>query len=272
MSGCRARRHEAASEVRCHDSIPSMDVNRTARATSFGAWAEEYDDCRPSYPASAVEWLLGDARRVVEIGAGTGKLTDRLVEHHGVALDVIEIDRRMLRVIRERHPTLSVHETGATDLPLADGAADAVLVADAWQWLPKDETASEVARVLRAGGWLGCVWNDMAASTPEWQWEAVRLRADIADQVRGLAPLERLGVTTGHAEQRTFRWRWMLSPRQWRGYVSTLSHVRSLPPRECQQALDVAERLATEWCEAADTIAIALDLDAVCIRWLPRPM
>lgn len=206
-----------------------MDGDRAARATSFGAWANEYDDCRPSYPARAVRWLLDDARRVA--GAGTGKLTDRLVEHHDGGLDVTEVDGRMLRVIRERYPTMSVHEAEATELPFADDTADAVLVADAWQWFPTDEAAYEVARVLRAGGWLGCVWNDMAASTPEWQWEAMRLQADIADHARDLAPLERFGITTGHAVQRTFGWQWTLSPRQWRGYVSTLSHVRTLPAR-----------------------------------------
>lgn len=212
---------------------------------------------------------MGDARRVVEVGAGTGKLTDRLVEQGDVSLDVTEIDGRMLRVISERHPTLSVHETGATALPLADGAADAVLVADAWQWFPKEEAAAEVARVLRPGGWLGCVWNDMAASTPEWQWDAVRLRSDIANQVRDLAPLDRLGLRAGQAEQRVFRWSWMLSPSQWRGYVSTLSHIQSLPAQECHDALALAERLASEACDALGTPSITLDLDAVCIRWLP---
>ena len=64
----------------------------STRATSFGAWAEEYDDHRPTYPDDAVDWLLPPhAARVAEVGAGTGKLTDRLVGR-GLDLDVVEPD------------------------------------------------------------------------------------------------------------------------------------------------------------------------------------
>lgn len=246
-----------------------MDETRMARAVSFGAWADEYDDCRPSYPDTAVGWLIDDARRVVEVGAGTGKLTDRLIEQDDISLDVTEIDGRMLRVIRARYPTLQVHETGATALPVDAAAVDAVLVADAWHWFPKERAAAEVSRVLRPGGWLGCVWNDMAATTPDWQWDAARLSAEIAHQSRGMAPLDRLGLTSGDADRRTFPWSWMLTPRQWRGYVSTLSHVRSLPHAECQEVLAAAESLASKSCVAAGTSTVALELDAVCIRWRP---
>lgn len=129
-----------------------MDQSRLARATSFGAWADEYHDSRPSYPAAAVEWLVGDAQRVIEVGAGTGKLTDGLVEVNQVLLTVTEIDGRMLRLIATRHPTLPLHEASATNLPVSNGSVDAVLVADAWHWFPKEETVAEVSRVLRSGG------------------------------------------------------------------------------------------------------------------------
>lgn len=246
-----------------------MAETRMARATSFGAWATEYDESRPSYPDAAVAWLLNGARRVLEVGAGTGKLTDRLIGFEDISVDVTEIDGRMLRVVSERHPTLPVHIAGATDLPLDDGAVDAVLVADAWQWFPKQAAAAEVARVLRPSGWLGCVWNDMAATTPDWQWHAARLDPDIAARVRGMAPLERLGLTSGNADQRTFQWRWLLTPAQWRSYLATVSHVRTLPPQECEKVLAEAERLATEECAAAGTSTVTLKFEAVCIRWRP---
>src|SRR5262245_35789225 len=118
----------------------------TARATSFGAWAVEYDDWRPKYPDAAVDWLTPlSGARVAELGAGTGKLTDRLIEL-GLELDVVEPDGRMLEIIRQRHPRLRTHETGATSLPLGDASVDAVVVADAWHWFPKKEAAAEVAR------------------------------------------------------------------------------------------------------------------------------
>jgi ubiquinone/menaquinone biosynthesis C-methylase UbiE len=113
----------------------------TTRATSFGAWADEYDDWRPTYPDAAVDWLVPPCgARVAEVGAGTGKLTDRLIER-GLALDVVEPDGRMLSVINQRHPRLRTHQTGAATLPFGDATVDAVLVADAWHWFPKTEAA-----------------------------------------------------------------------------------------------------------------------------------
>ena len=215
---------------------------KSARATSFGGWAAEYHDWRPTYPDAAVDWLTPPVgAHVAEIGAGTGKLTDRLVER-GLQLDVVEPDGRMLELVRQRHPRLRTHEAGADDLPLADASVDAVLVADAWHWFPKGEAAAEVARVLRPNGWLGCVWN-VPVLTHGWEWQALRLDPKLAPPA-DLDPLDRLGLSTGAAEQRSFRWTWTLTPQQWRGFVSTVSHVRLLPEDECGAALDETERLA----------------------------
>lgn len=239
----------------------------TSRATSFGAWADEYDRWRPGYPDEAVAWLLPpDARRVAEVGAGTGKLTDRLVER-GLEVDVVEPDGRMGGLIARRHPGVRVHESGAEALPIDDDFVDAVLVADAWHWFPKDESAAEVARVLRPGGWLGCVWN-VPVLEHDWQWRALGLDPALA-LPEDTAALERLGLATGTAEQSTFRWTWMLTPEQWRGFVSTVSHVALLPDDERAAALDETERLVAEACERAGTPAVPLVHDALCVRWSP---
>lgn len=238
-----------------------------SRATSFGAWADAYDEWRPTYPDEAVDWLVPEgAAQVVEVGAGTGKLTDRLVER-GLELDVVEPDGRMLEVIRQRHPQLRTHERGATDLPVGDASVDAVLVADAWHWFPKEEAADEAARVLRPGGWLGCVWN-VARLQDDWEWRALRLDPALQPPVDGEA-LEHLGLSTGRAEQRAFRWAWQLSPQEWRGYVSTVSHVRLLPESELHAVLDETEQLVARACAAAGTTTAPLTFDALCVRWYP---
>jgi ubiquinone/menaquinone biosynthesis C-methylase UbiE len=248
----------------CHHLL--MD---TQRATSFGSWADEYDVSRPTYPTVAVDWLVPPgARFVVEAGAGTGKLTDRLVERGDLELDVTEIDGRMLEIISKRYPELRTHETGVSALPVGDASVDAVLVADAWHWFPKAEAAAEVTRVLRPGGWLGCMWNDMVP-TGDWQWKAVRLDPAIAASIESRSPRDRLGLTFGHAVQQRFRWTWMLTPEQWRSYVATVSHVRTLPEDECRAALDDTERLAAEACTAAGECVVPLVYDAVCVRWQP---
>lgn len=89
----------------------------SARATSFGAWADEYDEWRPTYPDAAVDWLVPPAGApVAEVGAGTGKLTDRLVERR-LDLDVVEPDGRMLALIRRRHPEPAHPRSGGHQPP-----------------------------------------------------------------------------------------------------------------------------------------------------------
>lgn len=241
----------------------------TPRATSFGAWAEEYDQWRPTYPEVAVDWLVPThASHVLEVGAGTGKLTDRLVER-GLEIDVVEPDVRMLELIRRRHPQLRTHEAGVADIPLRDGSVDAVLVADAWHWFPKEDAAREVARVLRPDGWLGCL---RYVPRPQHDWEWLALQLDPALQPPDdIEPLERLGLATGHAEQQVFGWTWTLTPAQWRGFVSTVSHVRTLPDEEREAILVETEELVTRACEAVGVAAVPIRHDAVCIRWYPPP-
>ncbi len=101
LIGRTARVTACSRRLRSATTAMIADVD-TARGTSFGAWADEYDDWRPTYPDAAVDWLVPpDGSHVAEIGAGTGKLTDRLVERC-LELDVVEPDGRMLGIISQR--------------------------------------------------------------------------------------------------------------------------------------------------------------------------
>ena len=240
-----------------------------SRATSFGAWADEYDVWRPTYPDAAVEWLVPpEAAHIVEVGAGTGKLTDHLMTR-GPELDVVEPDGRMLAILKQRHPKLRTHEAGVSSLPLGDESVDAVVVADAWHWFPKEQAAAEVERVLRPTGWLGCVWN-VPVLHHEWEWQALRLDPAL-QRPDDLDPLDRLGLSRGHAEQKAFRWTWTLTPHQWRGFVSTVSHVRLLPEVERMLVLDKTEELVARACAVAGATTAPLTHDALCVRWYPSP-
>ncbi len=99
-----------------------------------------------------------DARDVLDLGAGTGKLTTRLVER---GLDVIAVDpiAEMLDVLRATLPDTPALLGTAEQIPLRDNSVDAVLVAQAWHWFDPERAVAEVARVLRPGGRLGLVWN-----------------------------------------------------------------------------------------------------------------
>ena len=80
-----------------------VDAERVRRAASFESVAEIYERARPDYPADAVEWLVGDARRVLDLAAGTGKLTRGLAAD-GRELVAVEPSEAMLAELRRAVP------------------------------------------------------------------------------------------------------------------------------------------------------------------------
>jgi SAM-dependent methyltransferase len=131
-----------------------------AHATSFGSAAATYERGRPPYPPEALDWLLPPgARRVLDLGAGTGKLTRQLA---GRGLDVVAVEplAGMRAELSRVLPGTPVLDGSAEHIPLPDGSVDAVLAAQAWHWVTPERAAPEVARVLRPGGTLGLVWNE----------------------------------------------------------------------------------------------------------------
>jgi SAM-dependent methyltransferase len=133
--------------------------DRSRRATSFGAIAEDYDRFRPGPPSPAVEWVLPQpCEEAVEIGAGTGALTRQLVRHvrHVTA---VEPDPRMAAVLAARVPGVTVLSGRAEELPVRGKSADAVVGSSMWHWVDEALASSEAARVLRPGGVLGLLWS-----------------------------------------------------------------------------------------------------------------
>ncbi len=136
------------------------------RAASFGSVAAEYAEFRPSYPADAVEWLAGHApAQVLELGAGTGKLTERLVAlgHDVTATDPSE---QMLDLLAQAVPRARCTTCSAEDLPMANASFDVVVVAQAFHWFDRERALPEIARVLRPGGVLAVVWNRADQKVP----------------------------------------------------------------------------------------------------------
>jgi SAM-dependent methyltransferase len=137
-----------------------------ARRTSFGAVAADYAALRPGYPAEAVAFLLGDhPRRVLDLGAGTGLLTDVLLAagHEVVAVDP---SAPMLDQLRARLPLVQTGVGGAEAVPLPDGSVDAVVAGQAAHWFDPAPAAAELRRVLRPGGVVGFVWNTRDERVP----------------------------------------------------------------------------------------------------------
>jgi SAM-dependent methyltransferase len=138
--------------------------NWTARRASFGAVAQAYAAHRPDYPEAAVRWSLAPAGsdvtrlRVLDLGAGTGKLTAVLLGM-GAAVTAVDPDPAMLSELRRLVPAARALVGSAEAIPLPDGSVDAVLCGQALHWFDMGRAVPEIARVLVPGGPLAGLWN-----------------------------------------------------------------------------------------------------------------
>ena len=145
------------------------DVHPVA-AAGFGAAADVYERARPSYPEEAVTWIaerthLDEGSTIVDVGAGTGKLTRMLVATHArvVAVEPVEA---MRAVLLDRVPGIEVLDGTAEAIPLPDASADAITVAQAFHWFDHERAIPELNRVLKPGGWLVLIWNSRDMNDP----------------------------------------------------------------------------------------------------------
>ena len=135
-------------------------------ARSFDLAAEEYEATRPSYPDELLDLLpVATNATVLDLGAGTGKLTRVLARRYGRVIAVEPLDR--MRGILERVvPDVEALRGSAEEIPLGDASVDAVFAAQAFHWFDHDRALPEIGRVLRPGGVLAVVWNGPDESRP----------------------------------------------------------------------------------------------------------
>ncbi|MFE5709940.1 class I SAM-dependent methyltransferase [Streptomyces sp. NPDC056501] len=133
---------------------------RLLHSSSFGAAAAAYAAHRPDYAQAAVRWALESAPgpRVLDLGAGTGKLTATLA---GLGADVIAVepDPAMLTELRRALPAVRALQGSAEAIPLPDASVDAVLAGNAMHWFDMAVAGPEISRVLAPGGILAGLWN-----------------------------------------------------------------------------------------------------------------
>jgi len=145
-------------------------VVHEAASTGFSRSAEAYDRARPDYPAAAVDGFvaalgLRPGSRVIDVGAGTGKLTAPLAER-GTDVLAVEPVAEMRALIAARAPNAATAAGVAERLPAPDGEADAVVAGQAFHWFATDAALAEFARCLRPEGRLGLIWNRRSPTDP----------------------------------------------------------------------------------------------------------
>jgi SAM-dependent methyltransferase len=163
-----------------------------AAAGGFGATAHVYERARPDYPMSAINHLVErlDIRpgaTVLDLGAGTGKLTRQLVPT-GATIVAIEPVEAMRAQLQASVPGVEVIDCTAEQISWPDADADAVVAGQAFHWFDAPRALIEIHRVLRSGGGLGLMWNTRDETEP---W-AARI-TEIIRPYEGDAPRERHG-------------------------------------------------------------------------------
>ncbi|MDO3403529.1 class I SAM-dependent methyltransferase [Mycolicibacterium neoaurum] len=232
------------------------------RSLSFGEEAAAYERGRPSYPPEAIDWLLPHgAHTVLDLGAGTGKLTVRLVER---GLDVVAVDPipEMLDVLSSSLPGTPALLGTAEDIPLPDDSVDCVLVAQAWHWFDPQRAADEIARVLRPGGRLGLVWN----TRDERMGWVKDLGAIIGHEHDPLNDPVTLTEPFGPIERTQVEWTSYLTPQALIDLVASRSYCITSPAEVRTRTLDRVRELLSTHPALANSSGLALPYVTVGIR------
>jgi SAM-dependent methyltransferase len=228
----------------------SQPSDPSTHALSFAGVADAYERARPSYPQEATTWLVGSAAaRVVELGAGTGKLTSGLLAagHRVVATDPLEpMLQHLSRVCPGAVPVLA----RAEQIPVRGRWADVVVSAQAYHWFDLDRALPEIARVLKPGGRIALVWNLRDERIP-WVKRLGRL---IGTQEQNTDPTQDLlsSHLFGFVESARFRFWQPLDRDRLRDLVLSRSTIATMAAAEREEVLAQVDELYDGYGRGAD--------------------
>jgi SAM-dependent methyltransferase len=219
---------------------------------SFELVADVYERARPSYPPQAVAWIadrldLREGRSVLDLGAGTGKLTRALLAT-GAHVIAVEPGDEMRARLEHAVAGAEALRGAAEEIPLLDGSVDAITVGQAFHWFRHDEAIPELHRVLRPGGGVALVWNSRDPDNP--------LQREIGELIAPFVPPGRpdaeewprpLGESElfGPLEEQRFSFVEELDPDTLAERIASVSFVAAAPA-EARQKLDASLRRVAE--------------------------
>ncbi|QKJ61178.1 class I SAM-dependent methyltransferase [Serratia fonticola] len=225
-----------------------------AAAAGYQANADRYVLGRPDYPAEIAVWLrevleLQPGKTVIDLGAGTGKFTPRLLET-GANVIAVEPVAQMLEKLAAAFPQVKTLAGTAESLPLPDESVDAVVCAQSFHWFATRQALAEIQRVLKPGGKLGLVWN-MRDARVGW----VRKLNQIVDRHEGDAPRfytgewRRLFPSPGFAQlqEQVFMLGHSGAPEDViYNRVRSTSFIAALPQQQQEQVIEQIRQLVVE--------------------------
>lgn len=230
-------------------------MSRTA-APRFGEVSSTYDFGRLSYPPEAVRWVLSaDPKLVVDLAAGTGKLTASLAADGAMRVLAVEPDEAMLHHV-PKHMAWRV-QARAEYLPVATASIDAVLVAQALHWFDLEDAMSEIRRVLKPGGVFGVLahadddrvdWISALCDLTESPARASAISSDLPEVVQSCFRVE--FDTFAHSE--------FFTPHRLSAMIASRSGVMALSHQRKKVLLSKVECLAP---------GASFEFHSVCLCW-----
>jgi SAM-dependent methyltransferase len=221
-------------------------------AANFAVVADAYERGRPEYApavvgAMAAELGLAPGAPVLDLAAGTGKLTRALVAF-GLEVIAVEPQPELRDKLAAGLGAERVRDGVAEAIPLDDGSVDAVTVADGFHWFEQTAALVEIRRVLRPGGglallttypdWSGASWADelgkrISELRPEHPFFDGPRWSDVVAAAGGWTPLRLIRVTTTRPAH----------PERVVDYAASMSFVAALPPDRLAEWLADAAHL-----------------------------
>jgi SAM-dependent methyltransferase len=241
-------------------------VTEVDLAATFLSIGEDYERHRPGFPeeiAAAVAPV--PVRRVLDLAAGTGKFSERLIARSDEVI-AVEPSEQMLAVLRGKLPQVRALIGTAEAIPLPDDVCDLVTVAQAYHWFDPERASREIRRVLRDSGRLALIWN---GPDPRCAWDSDAHKiahpntdADLADP-HSSATLEVPGFT----QTRTIRVCWSEDISR-QGYLDRWMTVSSFLAADERERSDMIRRVETVLdahpdTRDADTLRLAHVTDAL---------
>ena len=212
-------------------------------SVAFGRVAEAYERCRPSYPGEIVAWVieklrLGPGKTVVDVGAGTGKLTRQLVPT-GARVIAVEPLEEMREQLLGAVEGVEVLAGSAEALPLPDLAADGITVAAAFHWFDVDRALPELHRVLKPGCGLAIIGNgrDLEQPLQAAVQSIIEVYLPGLDELRGWIPVLEASPLFGPLEGVEATFEQYFDAAGLAERVGTISYIARLPDDERAEVL-----------------------------------
>lgn len=251
---------------------PAASGTRADRSlgSAFTVGGADYEALRPSYPDEAVRWLteaLPARADVVDVGAGTGKLTRPLVAA-GHRVTAVDPSADMLAQLERALPDVSTVIGTGESFPAPDASADLIVYAQAWHWVEPEAAGAQARRVLRPGGRLAMVWNVVDDRVP-WQRRMMDVvgRPPAEHEARQMYESPALPTGFENAETYDLTWTRKMSPRTVAALRTTHSaYLAASPSEQARMRAEVAQVLALEHPGLGPDEELELRYRTYCVR------